>query len=104
MNQLLRFSICTAMLLNLTTANAGLFDIFKTKDAHYQQDVAACWSAVRESIPAINRNLDDFRIEHNGPNPNTGRRSIIFHSQSWNTRGCIFESNGTINHILGLKS
>jgi hypothetical protein len=105
MNQLLRFAICTAMLLNFTTANAGLFDIFKARDAHYQQDVTACWSAVSESIPAKNRNMDDFRIEHQGTNPNTGRRGVVFHhSQGLNIRGCVFESNGAIISILGGKS
>ena len=105
MNQLLRFAICTAMLLNFTTANAGLFDSFKARDAHYQQDVTACWSAISESIPAKNRNMDDFRIEHHGTNPNTGRRGVMFlHSQSSNTRGCVFESNGAISKTIGGKS
>ena len=105
MNRLLRLFICTVMLLNFSTANAGLFDMFKKKDAHYEQDIAACWSAVSESIPEKNRNMDDFRIEHLGTNPNTGRRGVMFlHSQSWNTRGCSIGSDGTIISIIGSKS
>ena len=93
------------MLLNFTTANAGLFDIFKTKDAYYKQDVAACWSAVRASIEEKNRNMDDFRIERIESNPNTGRRGIMFlHSQSWNTRGCLLDGNGTVVSTIGGKS
>ena len=105
MNRLLRLSICTAMLLNVTTASAGLFDMFTKKDAHYEKDIAACWGAVSESISEKNRNMDDFRIEHHGTNPKTGRRGVMFlHPQSWNTRGCVIESNVAIKSIIGSKS
>ncbi|HQY75085.1 MAG TPA: hypothetical protein PLT54_00015 [Rhodoferax sp.] len=101
MKRLFSFAIFSAMLLSFATANAGLFDVFKTKDPHYQADVAACWSRVSSTISQQNRKIDNFRIEHKGPNPKTGYRTVMFsHQQAIDTRGCIIDSAGTINYVM----
>jgi hypothetical protein len=89
------------MLFGCTTANAGLFDVFETKDPHYQEDVAVCWSRVVSTISQNNRKIDNFRIKHRGPNPSTGYRSVMFfHPLGVDTRGCIIDRDGKINHVM----
>ena len=103
MNRLLCLTTSLVILLGFTNASAGAFDLFKAKDKHYDVDVAACWNAVSTTISEKNRQISYFEIDHTGPNPNTGFRSILFkHPYAYDTRGCIFESNGTIQRIIGL--
>ena len=88
--------------LAVTSAQAGLFDAFKTKDKDYDHDVMACWNAVVGSISEKNRKMKYFDIDHQGPNPKTGYRSVFFQHKYGDSRGCIIESNGSINRIIGL--
>ena len=105
MKQKLRVTLFSAMLLGFTTANAGFFDLFSTKDPHYREDVTACWSRVHSTISQRNQKMEGFRIEHKGPNPKTGYRTVMFfHQQSWDTRGCVLEGNGNVRDTVGMPA
>lgn len=88
------------MLISLSNANAGILDNLKT---HYRQDVAACLKAVNESIPAKDRNIDNFRIKYEGPDKAGYRTVILIHEKYTALCGCSFKSNGEISHILWPK-